>query len=153
MSFLCSAIYYIALLLTVAKRRVCAPVAHKIEYVPMHTIREITRLATMLARLIASRLCLGFVSALPQLRLGFASATSRLYIGYTSTTPHLRLHYALASIACEHCRSSRNNPHCATRHVIYYLILPKRAFVQCWRGCMFAGKWVYKNSKLVSTWK
>ena len=48
--------YYIALLLTVAKKRVCAPVAHKIEYVPMHTIREITRLATMLAGLIAPRL-------------------------------------------------------------------------------------------------
>ena len=28
-SFLCSAMYYIALLLTVAKKRVCAPVAHK----------------------------------------------------------------------------------------------------------------------------
>ena len=30
--------------------------ANKIEYVPMHTIREITRLATMLAGLIAPRL-------------------------------------------------------------------------------------------------
>ena len=57
----------------------------------MHTIREITRLASMLAVLIA-----------PQLRLGFVSA----------------------SISCEHCRSSRNNPHCAPRHVIYYFIAP-----------------------------
>ena len=57
---------------------------------PMHTIREITRLATMLAGLIA-----------PWLRLGFV----------------------LASISCEHCRSSRNNPHCAPRHVIYYFDL------------------------------
>ena len=53
---------------------------------PMHTIREITRLATMLAGLIA---------------------------------PRLYLYYALASISCEHYRSSRNNPHCAPRHVIY----------------------------------
>ena len=42
---------------------------------PVHTIREITRLATMLAGLIAPQLCLGFVSALPQLRLGYASTT------------------------------------------------------------------------------
>ena len=28
---------------------------------------------------------------------------------------------ASASISCEHCRTSRNNPHCAPRHVIYYL--------------------------------
>ena len=67
----------------------------------MHTIREITRLATMLAGLIA-----------PQLRLGFASAT-----------PRLRHTYALASISCEHCRSSRNIPHCAPKHVIYYFML------------------------------
>ena len=57
----------------------------------MHTIREITRLATMLAGLIA---------------------------------PRLRLDHALASISFEHCRSSRNNPHCAPRHVIYYFIAP-----------------------------
>ena len=31
-SFLCSAIYYIVLMLTVAKKRVRAPVAHKISY-------------------------------------------------------------------------------------------------------------------------
>ena len=37
--------YYIALLLTVAKKRVCVLVAYKIEYVPMHTIRGITKLA------------------------------------------------------------------------------------------------------------
>ena len=48
----------------------------------MHKIREITRLATMLAGLIAPRIRLGLVS----------------------TTPHLRLDYALASISCEHCR-------------------------------------------------
>ena len=52
---------------------------------------------------------LGFVSALPQLRLGYAS-----------TMPHLRLDYALASISCEHCRSSRNHSHCVPRHIIYY---------------------------------
>ena len=77
----------------------------------MHTIREITRLATMFAGLIA-----------PRLRLGCVAASSRLRIGYTPTTPHLRLDYALASISCEHCRSSRNNPHCAPRHVIYYFV-------------------------------
>ena len=53
----------------------------------MNTIRVITRLATMLAGLIAPRIRLGFVSA---------------------------------SISCEHCRSSRNNPHCAPGYVIYY---------------------------------
>ena len=35
----------------------------------------------------------------------------------------LRLDYALASIPCEHYRSSRNNPHYAPRHIIYYLLL------------------------------
>ena len=44
----------------------------------MHTIREITRLATMLAGQIAPRLRLGFVSALPQLRLSYASTTTWL---------------------------------------------------------------------------
>ena len=34
--------------------------------------------------------------------------------------PRIRLGLVLASISCEHCRSSRNNPHCAPRHVIYY---------------------------------
>ena len=34
----------------------------------MHTIREITRLTTMLTGLITPRLCLGFVSALSRLR-------------------------------------------------------------------------------------
>ena len=67
----------------------------------MYTIQEITRLATMLAGQITPRLCLGFVLALPQLRLD----------------------YALVSISCEHCRSSRNNPHCAPRHVIYYYLI------------------------------
>ena len=81
----------------------------------MHTIREIARLATMLAGLIA-----------PRLRLGFVSAMSRLYLDYASPTPHLRLDYALASIFCEHYRSSRSNPHCAPRHVIYYCITSVR---------------------------
>ena len=72
---------------------------------PMHTIREITRLAAMLAGLIA-----------PRLRLGFVSASF-----------DLRLDYALASISCEHCHSSRNNPHCAPRHVIYYFDLGSTA--------------------------
>ena len=89
---------------------VITPKSHKIEYVSMHTIREITRLATMLAGLIA-----------PRLRLGFVSATSRPRLD-TLTTPHLRLDYDLSSIPCEHCRSSRNNPHCAPRHVIYYCV-------------------------------
>ena len=84
----------------------------------MHTIRDIARLATMLAGLIAPRLRLGFVSALPQLRLS-----------YTSTTPHLRLDNALASISCEHCRSSCNNPHCAPRHVIYYCVTREKKFI------------------------
>ena len=78
--------------------------SHKIEYVSMHTIREITRLAPMLAGLIA-----------PQLRLGYASSMHRLH-----------LHYALAPISCEHCRSSRNNPHCAPRRVIYYYVTSVR---------------------------
>ena len=56
----------------------------------MNPIREIARLATMLAGLIALRLCLGC---------------------------------ALASISCEHCRSSRNYPRCAPRHVIYTIVL------------------------------
>ena len=58
----------------------------------MHTIREITRLATMLAGLIG-----------PQLRLGIDLQ--------------------------EHCRLSRNNPHCAPRHVIYYCILTNKDIV------------------------
>ena len=48
---------------SVRKKLVYAPESQKIEYVPMHTIREITRLATMLAGLIAPQLYLGFVSA------------------------------------------------------------------------------------------
>ena len=34
--------------------------------------------------------------------------------------PRLHLDYALASISCEHCRPSRDNPHYAPRHIIYY---------------------------------
>ena len=67
---------------------VYAPKSHKIEYVPMHTIRDITRLATMFAGLIA-----------PRLRLGFASATSRLCFTYDSTTPWL---WSPASIVARH---------------------------------------------------
>ena len=58
----------------------------------------------------------------PRLRLGFVSASSRLCLSYASTTPQLRLDYALATIACEHCRSSRNNPHYVLRHIIYYYL-------------------------------
>ena len=39
-----------------------------------------------------------------------------------SALSRLRLGFALASISCEHCRSSRNNPHCAPKHVIYYYV-------------------------------
>ena len=44
----------------------------------------------------------------------------RLRLGFVSALPQLRLDYALASISCEHCRSSRNNPHYAPRYIIYY---------------------------------
>ena len=67
----CNGIHKIPLLSAVTEKRVSAPEANKIEYVPMHAIREITRLATMLAGLIAPRLRLGFVSPTPRLRLGF----------------------------------------------------------------------------------
>ena len=107
--FLCNGIHNIPLLSAVTEKWVSVPEAHKIEYVPMHTIREFTRLANILAGLIA-----------PRIRLGLVLASSRLCLSYTSTTPHLRLDYALALISCEHCRSSRNHPHCAPRHAIYY---------------------------------
>ena len=45
----------------------------------MHTIREITRLPTMLAGLIAPRIRLGLVSASSRLRLGYASTTLNYY--------------------------------------------------------------------------
>ena len=35
--------------------------------------------------------------------------------------PRLGLGLVSASISCEHYRSSRNNPHYAPRHIIYYL--------------------------------
>ena len=89
--FLCNGIHNIPLLSAVTEKRVSVPEAHKIEYAPMHTIRVITRLAQN-AR-----------------RIDRASASSRLC-----------LDYALASISCEHCHSSRNNPHYAPRHIIYY---------------------------------
>ena len=80
----------------------------------MHTIRDIARLATMLAGVIAprirlgfasatSRLCLSYVSALPQLRLGFASATSRLRLDYAlvSRSPaNIVARHAITLIVC-----------------------------------------------------
>ena len=51
-------------------------------------------------------------------RLKCSQDWSRL--GFVSALPQLRLHYALASISCEHCRLSRNNPHYAPRHIIFY---------------------------------
>ena len=59
----------------------------------MHTIREIARLATMLAGLIAPRLRLGFVSALSQLCLGFDSALSLLRLDFASATSRLHIDY------------------------------------------------------------
>ena len=53
--FLCNGIYNIPLLSAVTEKRVSAAEAHKIEYVPMHTIREIARLATILSGLIVPR--------------------------------------------------------------------------------------------------
>ena len=52
------------------------------------------------------------------IRLGLASATS-----------WLRVDYALASISCEHCRSSRNHPHCVLRHIIYYCVTHFRTYL------------------------
>ena len=110
-SFLCSAIYCIALLLVVAKKRVCAPVAHKIEYVHVE-----------------------YNSGNDETRDN-ARRTDR-----ASALPQLLLTYALASISCEHCRSSRNNPYCASRHVIYYFSTPcKKGGKQttiCIRNCI-----------------
>ena len=67
-----------------AEKLVSVPQSHKIEYVPMHTIRDIARLATMLAGLIA-----------PRIRLGFVSTSSRLCLDYASPTPRLRLDFDL----------------------------------------------------------
>ena len=53
-----------------------------------------------------------------EIRLKCAQDWSRL--GFLSALPQLRLIYALATISCEHCRSLRNNPHYAPRHIIYY---------------------------------
>ena len=99
----------------------------------MHTIREITRLATMLAGLVATLLRLGFVSASSRLCHSYVSATPWLRIGYTSTTPHLRFDYAVASISCEHCRSSRNNSLFASRYVIYYCLTSTNSWLWQWR--------------------
>ena len=44
---------------------------------------------------------------------------------------------ASASISCEHCRSSRNNPNCAPRHVIYY----------CFRVMIFWRKKTFSSQK------
>ena len=73
----------------------------------MHTIRVITRLASNARR--ADR----------------ASALSRL-----------RLDYALASISCEHCRSSRNNPHYAPRHITYYYF--NKTDLVKYNGCYYS---------------
>ena len=43
-------------------------------------------------------------------------------MSFISALSRLCLSYALASISCEHCRSSRNNPHYAPRHIIYYYV-------------------------------
>ena len=69
----CACVYWNPLLLHKINKIKMAPKSHKIEYVPIHIIREITRLATMLAGLIEPRLRLGFVSATPRLRLTYAS--------------------------------------------------------------------------------
>ena len=53
-------------------------------------------------------------------RLKSSQDWSRL--GFVSALPQLRLDYALASISCEHYRSSRKNPHYAPRHIIYYYV-------------------------------
>ena len=104
-----------------------------IKYVPMHTIRVITRLAQN-AR-----------------RTDRASASSRLRLGFASATSHLRLDYALASISCEHCRSSRNNPHYAPRHIIYYSKFSERYFVKSksYLTRTFTGIW---SRDLVDPW-
>ena len=70
----------------------------------MHTIRVITRLA--------QNAC----------RTDSASASSRLYLIFVSALLQLRLDYALASITCGRFCSSRNNPHYAPRHIIYYYV-------------------------------
>ena len=48
--------------------------------------------------------------------------------------PRLHLDFVSASISCEHCRSSRNNPHYEPRHIIYYYF----------QGCLFEiqGSWI-----------
>ena len=71
------------------------------------------------------------------------SSKPRLCLGFVSALPQLRLDYALTSISCEHCRSSRNNSHCAPRHVIYYFVrsIPKVSLVgavmraESWFSC------------------
>ena len=40
-----------------------------------------------------------------------------------------RLGFVSASISCEHCRSSRNHPHCVPRHIIYYYVPQSRKLV------------------------
>ena len=44
-----------------------------------------------------------------------------------------------ASISYEHCRSSRNNPHCAPRHIIYYSV-PKKPILYLYNGKNFCNK-------------
>ena len=74
-----------------------------------------------------------------------ASAPSRLCLGFASATSHLRLDYALAPISCEHCRSSRNSPHCAPRHLIYYC---SQDWVSCWWSAFFQILYCYVTSRI-----
>ena len=67
------------------------------------------------------------------LNLVFLFHSTVLRVGYASTMPHLGLDYALASISCEHCRSSCNNPDCVPRHIIYYN-LPWDKFKELFRN-------------------
>ena len=68
----------------------------------MHTIREITRLATMFAGLIAPQLRLDFVSASSRLCLSYVSALHQVRLTYASTTPWLR---SPASIVARHAKT------------------------------------------------
>ena len=57
---------------------------------------------------------------------------------------------ALASISCEHCRLSRNNPHYAPRHIIYYynFYVPKtlNGFFSKQRFCARRARYLKKFS-------
>ena len=53
----------------------------------------------------------------------YATLNCSVKTSIASATTQLRLTYALALISCEHCRSSRNNPHYAPRHIILLQIM------------------------------